>query len=524
MQTSRIRSDVQIELLKTLREIAGDTVIIAPAIISSPLDDTKYNTKTQIFNTEADLVASEIEALVDKGSLLLHAVKRFRQVNKEAKLYVVPLEDDGDAVKATADITFSGTTVAESTTASFISPTNYEYSINAIAGETFDQIAAKVRTAINANPYEIFTAGTYTTPTLTLTAKNGGTHMNNQCFDWSNFIIPGIEIETENFSGGVFNPDITTILDELKNMPVHFVVPNFGWDAVDTHLQEKEIREFANGQLFGYFATDLIAPIANVASMTFEKAERNGYFMTSVLRDINNTDGTYFDTISSLHSFLVAVDSYASTNLQIHQNATLQRPSSPKYLPNVGGPNQYMRSFNGTILPNVPLSPFTKSTMLTGSETKALESKGLSYVFPDSIYQNVITSQLFTGDLTFQNSAGRTLNQLLLRTFFRKLVNKTIQEQFSDARISVKNAESTLLISENTFKAELLKTLSIASQTYPSLIPNDNLKALHDLVNTTFKLYILDDGIIQFEGTLAVDQHVEEFKGKVQVATYQQIS
>ena len=45
MQTSRIRSDIQVELLRTVREIAGDTVIIAPAIISSPLDDTKYNTK-----------------------------------------------------------------------------------------------------------------------------------------------------------------------------------------------------------------------------------------------------------------------------------------------------------------------------------------------------------------------------------------------------------------------------------------------------------------------------------------------
>lgn len=524
MQTSRIRSDIQVQLLRTVREIAGDTVIIAPAVISNPLDDTKYNTKTQIFNTEADLVTSEIEALVDKGSLLLHAVKRFRQVNKEANLFVVPLEDDGDAVKATAHITFAGTTVTKNTTASFISPTNYEYSINAIVGETFDQIAAKVKAAIDANPYEIFTAGIYSTPTLTLTAKNGGTHMNNQSFDWSKFVIPGIEIEVEAFNGGAFNPDITTILNEFKNMPVHFVVPNFGWNAVDDHLQEKEIREFSNGELFGYFATDLIAPIANIASMTFEKPERNGYFITSVLRDVNNTDGTYFDTIRSLHSFLATVESYASTNLQIHQNATLQRPSNPKYLPNVGGPNQYMRSFNGTILPNVPLSPFTKETMLTGSETKALESKGLSYVFPDSIYQNVITSQLFTGDLTFQNSAGRTLNQLLLRTFFRKLVNKTIQEQFSDARISVKNSESLLLISENTFKAELLKALSVASETYPSLIPVDNLKALHNLVNTTFKLYILSDGIIQFEGTLAVDQHVEEFKGKVQIATYQQIS
>jgi hypothetical protein len=520
MQTGFIRNNNQVEILRTATEVLGDTVLVAPAVITEPLDDSKYGQVIEIVNTIDDLVSDEIESVIDKGSLLLQAVKIHRKINKEGKLFIIPLEDDIDAVKATSENTFSGTIVSENTVVSFMGQIGHKYTINAIEGETFSQIAAKVASAINANDYELFTAE-YETPILTLTAKNGGTHMNHQCLDFSKFIIPGIEIDTTPFTGGAFDPNITSLLDQVKNMRVNFCVPHFGWEAVNTQLSEKRTREFTNDKLSGYFIADIVKPIADVASLSLPLPERFGAFVLSVKRDVDNVDGNYFD-VSNLHSYLTAVNVYASTNLQTHPDAILTRPSSTKYQPNVGGPNQYMRTFNGTILPNVPLSPFYKRTILTGGEQKLVESKGLSFLNVDALSQNVITSQLFTGDLTYTNSAGRTLNQLLLRDFYVKIINDTIQEKFSDAQIGANNAEDDRLFSSTAFKSALMRKIRAMSDLYPALIINANLSTIEDQINKAV-VAILSNGVIFYEITLPIGQHVEEFQGKTTIATYSQL-
>ncbi len=434
-------------------------------------------------------------------------------------MFIIPLQDDVDGVKATATITFSGAASANATV-SFMGQIGHEYKINAISGETYDQIANKVLSQINSNPYELFSAS-YTSPVLTLTAKNAGAHSNGQCLSLSKFIVPGIEINNTAFSGGVFDTNITSILDQTKNMRVNFVVPNFAWEACNTQLSEKRTREFTNDKLSGYFVADIVKPIADVASLTMSVPERFGAFVLSVVRNIDNTDGNYFD-VSNLHSYLTAVDVYAAASLQTFPDAILTRPSSPSYQPNVGGPNQYFRNFNGTVLPMTPISPFYKSTLLTGGEQKLVESKGLSFLNVDELNQNIITSQLFTGDLTYPNSAGRTLNQLLVRDFYVKIINDTIQEKFSDKQIGAQGAEDGRLMSKNSFKSELMRKFEEVSQLFPALIVNANLQTINDCINKCV-LEILNDGLIYYEIKLPIGQHPEEFQGKTTIATYSQL-
>lgn len=519
MQTGFIRNNNQVQILRTAKEVLGDLVLCAPAIITAPRDVSKYGQLIEIVNTIDDLVANEIETILDKGNLLIEAVKRFRKVNKYGKLFIIPLQDDIDAVKATATVTFSGT-VSKNTTFSFMGQIGHKYTINAISGETFTQIAGKVVSAINNNTNELFTAS-YTSPILTLSAKNGGSDMNNQCLDLSQFTIPGIEIDSTPFEGGEFDTNITSAIEQVKNMRVNFVIPNFGWEVCNTQLSEKRTREFTNDKLSGYFITDMVKPIADIASLSLSLPERYGAFVLSVIRNLDNIDGSYFD-VSGLHSYLTAVDVYAATSLQTFPDAILTRPSSPKYQPNVGGPNQYMRNFNGTILPNIPISPFYTSTVLSGGEQKLIESKGLSFLNVDQLNQNVITSQLFTGDLTYSNSAGRTLNQLLLRDFYVKIIDDTIQEQFADAQIGAKNAEDLRMISKNAFRAELMRKFKAVSELYPSLIIEANLPKINEQINKC-ALDILGNGIVYYEITLPLGQHVEEFQGKTTIATYSQL-
>ena len=519
MQTGFIRNNNQVQILRTAKEVLGDLVLCAPATITAPRDISKYGKVIEIVNTIDDLVKNEIESIIDNGNLLIEAVKRFRKVNKYGKVFIIPLQDDIDAIKATATITFSGT-VSQNTTFSFMGQIGHKYIINAISGETFTQIADKVASAINDNANELFTAS-YASPILTLTARNGGTNMNNQCLNLSKIIIPGIEIDSTPFAGGAFDPNITSALEQVKNMRVNFVIPNFGWEVCNTQLSEKRTREFTNDQLSGYFITDMVKQIADIASLSLPLPERYGAFVLSTIRNLDNIDGSYFD-ISDLHSYLVAVDVYAAASLQTFPDAILTRPSSPNYQPNVGGPNMYFRTFNGTILPITPTSPFYKSTILTGGEQQLVESKGLSFLNVDQLSQNVITSQLFTGDKTYPNSAGRTLNQLLLRDFYVKIIDDTIQEKFKDSQLGAQNAEDARMMSKNAFRAELMRKFKAMSELYPSLIIEANLSTINDQINKC-ALDILSDGIVYYEITLPLGQHVEEFQGKTTIATYSQL-
>ena len=82
MQTGFIRNNNQVQILRTAKEVLGDLVLCAPAIITAPRDVSKYGQLIEIVNTIDDLVANEIETILDKGNLLIEAVKRFRKVNE----------------------------------------------------------------------------------------------------------------------------------------------------------------------------------------------------------------------------------------------------------------------------------------------------------------------------------------------------------------------------------------------------------------------------------------------------------
>ena len=104
MQTGFIRNNNQVQILRTAKEVLGDLVLCAPAIITAPRDVSKYGQLIEIVNTIDDLVANEIETILDKGNLLIEAVKRFRKVNKYGKLFIIPLQDDIDVLTATKNI------------------------------------------------------------------------------------------------------------------------------------------------------------------------------------------------------------------------------------------------------------------------------------------------------------------------------------------------------------------------------------------------------------------------------------
>lgn len=180
---------------------------------------------------------SAIEAKYGVKSHLTRMIKDFKAINKVTALDVIPLDDDGAAVDATATITVAaGTATADATINVYVfDKTKFNADVAITSGDDQDAIAGKIDAAMSAIEAKFPFVTTSALNVVTFTPSNGGPIYNGAPIGISGS-IPGISSLTiAAFASGATNPTLTSIFDVIGNIRYQTI----GWPAAyaTTELQ-----------------------------------------------------------------------------------------------------------------------------------------------------------------------------------------------------------------------------------------------------------------------------------------------
>ena len=513
-----ILTNIKMQTAQSIKEIMADSVFLHYA---TPINTNNYNKPIEIVQTIDDFVKLEAEGVLTKGSPLLDSIIKFRKINKFNKLFIVPLGDNIAGVAATSTETIVGASTEAKTAKYGPTMSGKVYDIIIANADTAADIAVKLKTAINANPYEYFTADN-TAGVLTLTMKHKGSHGNGQPNKVSDFVIAGIDIVTTPFAGGLGDASITTILDtHFKQSKINIICPFANWEEAEAHIVEKRTGDFLNTQYLGHVFVDNTSEILDIATLNLSKPERYTAFITSIIADTKvGEDGSYTNTASE-HSFLRLCNVYAATNLASQPNAILLKKEDDIY-DNIGGPNQLMRPFGGTYLSNLTLSSHHRKTKLIGQEKLLLQSKGLSYIDEDE-QGNIISSDLYLSDLTNENSSQRTLQQSLTKDRWHQMI-VDVCNSFSEYQIGAKGVTngSVGIFTDAAFKKALMSIVTEQSDLYPLFIVPSNRPAIDQAINKC-RAVILSNRVVNISNLrILIGDTIELIQGNIQVYTFSQ--
>lgn len=166
---------------------------------------------------------SDFESLFGSHSIVADMIRNFKAYNKTTRVDVIPLDDNGSAVAATGSLVFSGTATQDGTYVINIgSNYNYSFTISVSNGDTATDIGDSVEIAINNNN-DIPVSALNAAGTVTLTALNGGTVLNNLGLQIIGSIT-GLSTLVNKMSGGANDPSTTGIFDVVGNTRYQRVV------------------------------------------------------------------------------------------------------------------------------------------------------------------------------------------------------------------------------------------------------------------------------------------------------------
>jgi phage tail sheath gpL-like len=162
------------------------------------------------------------------GSILAGMIDAYRANDLSGEMWVLPLSDDGAAVKAAGTITFTGPTTAPGTLALYIA--GRLVSVALATAQTATQVATTVVAAITATA-GVPVVATSAAGVVTLTALNGGEcgndidiRVNYKGTAGGEVLPAGLGATIVAMSAGATNPVLTTALANLQDRAFDFIV------------------------------------------------------------------------------------------------------------------------------------------------------------------------------------------------------------------------------------------------------------------------------------------------------------
>ncbi len=185
---------------------------------------------TSIGNNESDL-NSQFGSRAPLSAMLRAA----RKVNKITRFDAISLNITGSAA-ATSTITFGGTaTTTGSIVVSVGSRQDYTFTLSVAIGDTANDLAAALNTAIGANSLVPVTSGVVTN-VVTLTNAVQGLNGNKMGISISQTGAAGITASVTAFSGGTGSPNLTNVFDVIGDERYQTIV--WEYSNVASELQE----------------------------------------------------------------------------------------------------------------------------------------------------------------------------------------------------------------------------------------------------------------------------------------------
>lgn len=155
---------------------------------------------------------TSINALFGAKSHVAELVRRFKAVNKNTNLDVLPLADGGSAVAASATITVTGTATADGTFDVYVfDKVNYRATVTVLSGDTASVVAASIDAALDTVSAKAPWSSAALLGVVTVTSENKGT-VNNGAPIGIEGSVPGISIALTAFASGATDPTLTGIL------------------------------------------------------------------------------------------------------------------------------------------------------------------------------------------------------------------------------------------------------------------------------------------------------------------------
>lgn len=166
---------------------------------------------------------NEQDTLFGKDSMIATMIRNAKKINKISRMDAIPLADDGGAVAASGNVTFTGTATANGKIyVSIGSEKNNTYEIDVVDEETATEVGTKLETAVTNDDTSLVTASN-AAGVVTLTAVNKGEE-GNKIGLMVTGTYPGLTVAITQPTGGTTNPVLTNVFDVVGNIRYQHIV------------------------------------------------------------------------------------------------------------------------------------------------------------------------------------------------------------------------------------------------------------------------------------------------------------
>jgi phage tail sheath gpL-like len=204
---------------------------------------------------------TEIVALFGEGELTGRILRCRENIQGRVPINVIALTEAGGATQATLDIVVTGTATEDGTlTLKCIDAELYTINIDITKDDVAADIAAAIKTEIDALVRFPATSGAVAVATLPLTAKDGGT-LGNKFTVKAVTEVAGITVTAGQFTTGTTDPTLTGIFDGVQSKRFHAISWPYEGDfsEVEDFLEARNVinNEFLHGVAYiGYDDTE----------------------------------------------------------------------------------------------------------------------------------------------------------------------------------------------------------------------------------------------------------------------------
>jgi phage tail sheath gpL-like len=334
------------------------------------------------------------DTLFGQRSHLAGLVREFKKLNKRTRLDIIPLDDNGAAVKATAVATVTGpATEAGSIFLTVGSAKNYRLEIDIADADTATDIGDAIVTAFTAETDAPFTAAN-AIGVVTFTAENGGTLAD----EWDIKVegtVAGVAVALTGWTGGATDPTLTSVLDVIANIRYQTIL----WPSVyDVTVIEDELNTRFNStnSVMDGIACQVLR--GTLASLKAAVANLNSQSLCIIG---NKTVSTTIHKGSATAEMpdVMCAQIVAIRSLRLTQDAPLT-----DFLTTVARSDQFggiqiasLPYFN-TSLPNLPVA--NAVDFFTTDELDELRDNGVAVVGPNRAFNGTIMGEFVTTYLT----------------------------------------------------------------------------------------------------------------------------
>jgi phage tail sheath gpL-like len=378
--------------------------------------------------------SAEIASLFGARSHIAQVLRAIKLVNKLTAVDAIALADNGSAVSATAQVTFTGT--ATESGRIFVevgSGRRFRFPVDVVTGDTGAGVAVKLLAEVNLATDAPFT-GTQTTVDVDLTAANGGTWANDLTLRVDG-TIGGISTTLTGWASGANDPSLTSLFAVIGSRRYQTII----WPSayVTTVLETLLDARFNtdNDVLDGRAIITAVGTAGQIKTIASGLDSPSFVVFADKATSAADRVGTAMREMPDVVSAMFG----AVRALRLTENASLASViTTPAPLDQFGGAALASLPLFNSILSELAVTlPVDE---WTNTEVLDFNANGVSVIGPNRAFSSMIAGEVVTTNTT--DGAGnddlsfKFLNTVDTMSLIREVYFTRLKSQFSQARLT----------------------------------------------------------------------------------------